>query len=119
MASICPHCRVSVGADALSSCPKCGAALSASTDEEPAGEIPERIGRYQIRTQIGSGATADVYKGYDVGLQREVAVKVPRPHLVASKETANAFLAEARTLASLDHPNILPIFDLGRTDDGL
>jgi formylglycine-generating enzyme required for sulfatase activity/tRNA A-37 threonylcarbamoyl transferase component Bud32 len=83
------------------------------------GAIPERIGRYEIGECIGKGATAEVYRAHDVGLNRDVAVKVPRPHLVASPETANAFLNEARILASLDHPNILPIYDLGRTDDGL
>lgn len=82
-------------------------------------EIPERIGRYEIHERLGSGATADVFKGRDVGLQRDVAVKVPRRHLIDSPQTANSFLSEARTLASLEHPNILPIYDLGRTDEDL
>lgn len=119
MPCICQRCHREVAGEAPpSSCPVCGGALTTRDDEERA-EVPERIGRYQIRECIGSGATAEVYNGYDAGLQRDVAVKVPRLHLVTSQETANAFLTEARTLASLNHPNILPIFDLGRTAAGL
>src|SRR2546425_205915 len=111
MSFICQRCHKCVGAEAPS-CPECGGALTTSStvgpDAEPLpnkesnGEIPDRIGRYEIRERIGSGATAEVYRGFDIGLQRDVAVKVPRPELVASKETANAFLTEARTLAGLD-----------------
>jgi serine/threonine protein kinase len=76
---------------------------------------PERIGRYKIEKLIGSGGFGAVYLGYDEDLRRHVAVKVPLPQRVADAE---AYLIEARILASLDHPNIVPVHDVGRTPDG-
>jgi serine/threonine protein kinase len=52
-------------------------------------------------------------------LDRAVAIKIPRPHLVSGPAALASFLAEARVLASIDHPNIVPVYDFGRTDDGL
>src|SRR5262249_47486968 len=46
-----------------------------------------------------------------------VAVKVPHPHLVSRPEDAEAYLKEARTVASLDHPNIVPVYDVGGTEE--
>src|SRR5262249_36335267 len=52
-------------------------------------------------------------------LDRPVAIKVPRPERVSRPEDVDAFLNEARILASLDHPHIVPVYDVGRTDDGV
>lgn len=78
--------------------------------------VPERIGRYRIERVLGCGGFATVYLGYDEDLQRRVAVKVPHPERVADAE---AYLTEARILARLDHPNIVPVHDVGRTENGL
>ena len=78
----------------------------------------KNIGRYRILRILGAGAFGVVYLGFDDELQRSVAVKVPNPDRLQNPGDADAFLAEARTLASLDHPNIVPVYDLGRTDDG-
>ncbi len=78
--------------------------------------VPERIGRYRIEQVLGSGGFATVYLGYDEDLQRRVAVKVPHPERVADAE---AYLTEARILARLDHANIVPVHDVGRTERGL
>jgi serine/threonine protein kinase/formylglycine-generating enzyme required for sulfatase activity len=80
---------------------------------------PEQLGRYRITARLGSGAFGVVYKGYDEELRREVAIKIPPPDRVASEESVEAYLAEARALASLDHPGIVPIYDVGRTNDGI
>ena len=48
-----------------------------------------------------------------------MAIKVPRPERVSRPEDIEAYLNEARILASLDHPHIVPVYDVGRTDDGL
>ena len=48
-----------------------------------------------------------------------VAIKVPNPERITRSEDLEAFLVEARILARLDHPNIVPVFDVGRTEDGL
>ena len=60
-----------------------------------------------------------VYKGYDEDLRREVAIKVPYRHRVASPEDAETYMTEAHILASLDHPGIVPVYDVGHTEDGL
>ena len=49
-------------------------------------------------------------------MRRLVAIKVPHAHLVAQAGDAEAYLSEARTVASLDHPNIVPVFDVGSTE---
>jgi serine/threonine protein kinase len=83
------------------------------------GELPDRFGRYRVVSLLGSGGFGAVYKGRDEELRREVAIKVPRPGLVASEKDVESYLAEARTLAGLDHPHIVPVYDVGRTADGL
>jgi serine/threonine protein kinase/formylglycine-generating enzyme required for sulfatase activity len=80
---------------------------------------PDHLGRHRLVDTLGQGAFGVVYKGYDEDLQRDVAIKVPHRHLVAQPADAEAYLAEARILASLDHPNIVPVYDVGRTADGL
>ncbi len=90
-----------------------------SNGEPPVFEevpVPERIGRYRIERVLGCGGFATVYLGHDEDLQRCVAVKVPHPERVADAE---AYLTEARILARLDHANIVPVHDVGRTADGL
>jgi serine/threonine-protein kinase len=65
-------------------------------------------GRYRLDKMIAEGGFAQVWKGFDLELQRSVAVKMPKPSRVGSVE---AFLAEARKVAKLKHPGIVPIFD--------
>jgi tetratricopeptide (TPR) repeat protein/tRNA A-37 threonylcarbamoyl transferase component Bud32 len=65
-------------------------------------------GRYRLDDLIAEGGFAQVWKGYDQELQRVVAVKVPKPSRLGAVE---AFIAEARRVARLKHPGIVPIFD--------
>src|SRR5208282_4344287 len=76
-------------------------------------EAPSRLGRYRITGQLGSGGFGTVYRGYDEELQRDVAIKVPHRARIAGPWDIEAYLSEARILASLDHPHIVPVFDLG------
>src|SRR5215813_10404852 len=78
---------------------------------------PERIGRYRMERVLGKGGFGLVYLAHDDQLQRLVAIKVPHRQLVDRQEAAEAYLAEARTIASLDHPNIVPVHDVGSTGD--
>ena len=68
---------------------------------------------------MGQGGFGRVYLAHDDDLDRPVAIKVPNPERIAHAEDVEAFLVEARILAKLDHPNIVPVFDVGRTEDGL
>jgi serine/threonine protein kinase len=81
--------------------------------------IPANIGRYHIEDVIGEGASGVVCRGKDTQLDRVVAIKIVHPKLIGTSHAERTFLAEARTLARLDHPGIVPIYDVGRTDDGL
>ncbi len=80
---------------------------------------PRSIGRYRVIRLLGQGGFGQVYLAHDDELDREVAIKVPNPERVAGPADIASYLAEARTLAKLDHPHIVPVYDVGRTDDGL
>src|SRR5688500_16830690 len=71
--------------------------------------------KYRIERELGSGGMATVYLAEDVRHQRKVALKVLHPEL-ASVLGNERFLAEIRTTATLQHPNILPLFDSGTVD---
>ena len=79
---------------------------------------PELVGRYLLGRVLGKGSYGCVYLGFDGELQRPVAVKVPNPARFERHEDAGEFLSEARLAASLDHPHIVPVHDVGRTSDG-
>src|SRR5947199_8333644 len=78
---------------------------------------PQRIGRYRVERLLGKGGFGLVYLAHDDQLQRLVAIKVPHAKLVAQATDAEAHLTEARAVASLDHPNIVPVHDVGSTED--
>jgi serine/threonine protein kinase len=78
---------------------------------------PSHIGRYRIDKLLGKGGFVLVYLAHDNQLQRLVAIKVPHRERVAKFEDAEAYLAEARIVASLDHPHIVPVYDVGSTED--
>ena len=80
----------------------------------PAAEAPPTaIGRYRVERVVGKGGFGLVYLAHDEQLQRSVAIKVPHRKLVDRPETAELYLTEARTVAKLDHPHIVPVYDVG------
>jgi serine/threonine protein kinase/formylglycine-generating enzyme required for sulfatase activity len=85
----------------------------------PAVGLPAHIGRYRVQRVLGQGGFGVVYLAHDDDLQRAVAIKVPRASRLAKPGAIDAYLAEARTVAALEHPHIVPIYDFGRTDEGL
>jgi eukaryotic-like serine/threonine-protein kinase len=86
---------------------------------DSAAAPPAHIGRYRIEKIIGQGGFGLVYLAHDDQLQRLVAIKVPHCKLVDRPEAAEAYLnlIEARAVAGLDHPHIVPVFDIGTTED--
>ena len=75
-------------------------------------------GRYAIERELGEGGMATVYLADDLKHERKVALKVLKPEL-AALVGAERFLAEIKTTANLQHPNILPLFDSGEADSFL
>ena len=78
---------------------------------------PSTIGRYRVESVLGRGGFGLVYLAYDERLQRYVAIKVPHHDRITTSEAAEAYLTEARTVANLDHPHIVPVYDTGSTRD--
>ena len=91
----------------------------ATTRESATGAeaVPPCFGRYETRERLGSGTFGIVYRAYDPVLKREVAVKALR-RAPSSPSGVDAYVAEGQALAGLDHPGIVPVYDVGCTEDG-
>ncbi len=81
-------------------------------------EMLATIGRYQVLGVLGEGGFARVYHAKDEELQRDVAIKVPHGRRGTDPQEMETYWAEARIVAALDHPAIVPVYDVGRTRDG-
>ena len=77
----------------------------------------QQFGAYQILEPLGEGGMAAVYQGYQPGVDRIVAIKVLPKQLAADPEFLGRFEQEAKMLAQLQHPHILPVFDYGKAND--
>jgi WD40 repeat protein/tRNA A-37 threonylcarbamoyl transferase component Bud32/energy-coupling factor transporter ATP-binding protein EcfA2 len=77
----------------------------------------QNLGRYQIVSLLGQGGMAEVYKAYQPGLDRYVAVKVLHKHLAEEVGFVGRFEREAASVARLRHPNIVQVIDFDRQDD--
>ncbi|MFN3491530.1 MAG: serine/threonine protein kinase [Anaerolineales bacterium] len=73
----------------------------------------QALGAYKIIEKIGAGGMATVYKAYQPSMERYVAIKVLPKDLAEDEEFVIRFQREARTIAKLEHPHILPVFDYG------
>jgi serine/threonine protein kinase len=76
----------------------------------------KQFGRYQIVAALGEGGMAAVYKAYQPSMERYVAIKVLPRHMATSDEFVARFEREAKLLAQLQHPHILPVFDYGEAE---
>ncbi len=125
----CSQCGASVSPEAKF-CPSCGLDVSdpgsgptlaspKTLEEEVEDQLRQSlVGEYDIKGLLGIGGMAIVYKGYEIMLDREVAIKVLPPQMAFGGGMIERFTREAKTAAKLNHPNIIPIYrigELGRT----
>ncbi len=87
------------------------------SSEKEGGKLPRRLGEYELLEVIGRGGMGLVYRARHVSLDRAVAVKVLRSGMFGQKE-ALRFVAEAQVTGQLEHPNIVPVHDIGMDQDG-
>ncbi len=78
--------------------------------------VGHTLGRYQVVEKLGEGGMATVYKAYQPGLNRFVALKVLAPVYARESDFGERFRREAQAVANLNHPNILPVFDFGQEE---
>ena len=76
----------------------------------------DKLGRYEIVSPIGEGGMGEVYKARDTRLERSVAIKVLPEHIAKREDLRARFELEARAVASLNHPNICVVHDIGSQD---
>jgi eukaryotic-like serine/threonine-protein kinase len=88
-----------------------------AAEETAPRKSPEKIGRYRVIERIGRGAMGLVYRARDEAMGRDVALKVLTADIEDDPDTRARFLREAEAAASLSHPNIITIFDVGEDGD--
>lgn len=89
---------------------------SVAGQRAPARELRERFGRYRIERPLGKGAMGAVYLALDSQLDRQVALKVPFFDAAGDSDLIDRFYREARSMATLHHPNLCPVYDVGAID---
>jgi serine/threonine protein kinase len=78
--------------------------------------IPEKIGRYIIKSELGRGGMATVYRAHDPLFEREVALKILPREMLHDPQFRSRFEREIKMVASLEHPAIVPVYDVGEED---
>ena len=111
----CPKCGGELPADPSMEglCPRCLLVLGLGADEANR----EKIGGYEVLSELGRGGMGVVYKAYQVSLNRIVALKVLSEHIAQDKAFVRRFEREARSAAQLNHPNVVTIHDIGCEGD--
>lgn len=111
----CSACNQSFPADAKH-CPNDGARLIklAAERDDLIGRVLDE--RYEIRAPLGKGGMGTVYRGWQLSVDREVAIKVIHPKLSNDRSAVKRFLREARLASRLSQPNIVNVYDFGQSE---
>jgi len=130
---ICLACSTTTPEQSGRFCPECGAVLTSeigqsfdpvaatqqsSKSKAAASLVGTKIDGFAIEGVVGGGAFGTVYRGRQVGLDREVALKVPTFEIAADPIMARRFAREARAAARIDHPGVVSIYAVGELSDG-
>ncbi|MFN0248227.1 MAG: protein kinase domain-containing protein [Kofleriaceae bacterium] len=113
----CPACGESFGLD-VERCPKDGARLvklKAQVDPMLGRVLDDR---YEVRAALGEGGMGTVYRGWQLSVDREVAIKVIHAKLATDRIAVKRFLREARLSSRLTQPSIVNVYDFGQSEDG-
>lgn len=114
----CAACGRSYPVD-VTSCPEDAARLTKLTAQpDPLlGRVFDE--RYEVRSALGRGGMGTVYRGWQLSVDREVAIKVIHPKLSDDRIAVKRFLREARLSSRLNQPNVVNVYDFGQTPDGI
>jgi tRNA A-37 threonylcarbamoyl transferase component Bud32 len=118
----CPHCHnpieLVVERQEEVVCPSCGSSfhLDAGRTQTWSKDKLPMLGKFSLLSRIGFGAFGTVYKAFDTELKRSVALKIPRSGMLAAVEDEDRFLREARNAAQLRHSGIVPVFEVGHSE---
>src|SRR5215831_10829268 len=82
-----------------------------TTTSDP--RIGTELAGYRVDALLGRGGMGVVYRAHDLALDRPVALKILAPELTADAGFRDRFLRESRLAASIDHPNVIPLYDAG------
>jgi serine/threonine-protein kinase len=94
-----------------------GGRTAGGTTENAATALPERLGRYELLEEIGRGGMGVVLRGHDPDLSRDLAVKVLLPNQQHDPALVSRFTEEAQIGGQLQHPGIVPVYEVGRSAD--
>lgn len=116
----CPNCQALIDTAATLTeemrCTVCGSGFRIPMEESATWIQPEQrsIGKFDLQEEVGAGSFGCVYRARDRELGRIVAIKIPRSGAIGSSGDSDRFLREARSVAQLRHPLIVPIFEVGK-----
>jgi len=121
---LCPECDAAYDGDAAV-CTRCAVRITETTagvrrdgPGEVAVRLPRKFGPFDLHRLIGRGGMGVVFEAYDPRLERSVALKTISVH-DGSAERRDRFQREARLAGTLDHPNVVPVYDYGQIDGTL
>ncbi len=85
-------------------------------DDKPITVAPGSVlSRFRLEEKLGSGGMGQVYRAHDIALDRDVAIKILPPEAVGTPEKRRRFETEAKVVATLSHPGIVPVYDIGES----